>query len=320
MGEKAGSQLRFVSSRTGISDGSELDAVERCCTRRRLLSRVGDGMYVMEVTAVRAWGDLGPYRSPGTRGEVAVEELDLVRDSVLFRRSIEGWRTESVGGFVANGAGAVSACLGAGRSGCVEERMLSLWERPVVGRWRAGVDGSFRSSNPAEMGSSCSSSPLKSVIMLFQSEPSDSRVDRLVRGSGVLDDAAAMTRLRSTSLTLMLLRLLRFGTMVADLMVSWVTVPVGDGVRARVLSTTMEWSSISISVSESASSTSGCICGSGFWRSNEDDGLVKASLADSGWSGVGNGGTGGTGGTGRGNALYTEGAEWEDALFKVTVF
>lgn len=64
----------------------------------------------------------------------------------------------------------------------------------------------------------------------FQSEPSDSR-ELFGRGKGAEEEAAAMTRFRSTSLTLILLRLERFGTLPCA--ESWVTVPVGEGVRAR---------------------------------------------------------------------------------------
>ena len=153
-------------------------------------------------------------------------------------------------------AGSVVECRGAGRStvGDVDGRMFSLCVRTESGRLRGGVEGSLRSRSDDEIGSSCISSPLKSVMMLFQSELSDSREDILVRGSGALDDAAAMTRLRSTSPTLMLRRLFRFATTVPDVTVSWVTVAVGDGVRARVETSTIEWSKVSsISVSESVS-------------------------------------------------------------------
>jgi hypothetical protein len=81
------------------------------------------------------------------------------------------------------------------------------------------------------------SSPLKSVMMplreVFQSEPFEPvGACALVRGRGVDEEAAAITRFRSTSLTLMLRLLLRVGAMVAAGS-SWVTVAAGDGVRAR---------------------------------------------------------------------------------------
>ena len=214
--------MRLLSSRTGTRDGSELEAVERCCTRKRLLSRVGEGIYVIEVTAVRVLGDRGPYRK---RGEVVIAEPDRVRARLPFRRSMEGWWNDRVGGLDVEGVGSVSECLGRGLSSLVVvavvvevvevvERTLSLWDLTDVGRLRAGVEGSFKSSSPAEMGSSCNSSPLKSVMMLLQSELSDSREGAADRGKGVLEEADAMTRLRSTSLTLMLLRLCRLGTAV----------------------------------------------------------------------------------------------------------
>jgi hypothetical protein len=156
------------------------------------------------------------------------------------------------------------------------------------------------------MGSSWSSSPLKSVIMLFQSEPSDSREDMLARGNGALDEAVAITRLRSTSLTLILRRLFRFAAIVLDLTVSCVTVPVGDGVRVRGLMTTIEWSTVSsISVSESVSCSSGLMAGKGFCKSIDDEGLVKTSaslLLPVSLCSFGSGGTGG------GNASNTAGA------------
>lgn len=142
--------------------------------------------------------------------------------------------------------GSVAECLGTGLS---ESRLcdnvgstLSLWER-TDRRFREGVDGSLRSSRAVEMGSSWSSSPLKSVMMLFQSELPESRDscdDMLGRGRFVLVELEDMTRLRSTSLTLILRRLLRVGTTPLALTVSCVTVPVGDGVRARGFTTTMD--------------------------------------------------------------------------------
>ena len=116
--------------------------------------------------------------------------------------------------------GNVAACFVDGRS-CwlVVAVRFSLLVRPDTGRFRAGVEGSFR-SNGVEIGSSCMSSPLKSVMIpdrdVFQSEPSEPfEVCPAVRGRGVDDEATAITRFRSTSLTLMLRLLLRLGAIVA---------------------------------------------------------------------------------------------------------
>lgn len=167
------------------------------------------------------------------------------------------------------------------------------------------------------MGSSWSSSPLKSVMMLFQSElPEswDAWEEVLGRENVVLAELDDMTRLRSTSLTLMLRRLLRVGITLLDFTVSCVTVPVGDGVRARGCTTTIdnEWSTVSsISVSLSALLESGLISGRGLCRSSEEDGLEKTSDSKLFAGLLRAPGRGGTGGTGGGNASNTGGAVYE---------
>ena len=110
-------------------------------------------------------------------------------------------------------------CLAVGRAWEMDGVSFSLLARAEPSLRRAGVLGSCRSKE-VEIGSSCMSSPLKSVMIpdrdVFQSEPSEPfEVCPAVRGRGVDDEATAITRFRSTSLTLMLRLLLRLGAIVA---------------------------------------------------------------------------------------------------------
>lgn len=152
---------------------------------------------------------------------------------------------------------------------------------------------------------------MKSVMILFQSEPPEPWEVSLGCASIVLVELDAMMRFRSTSLTLILRRLLRVGIMPLDLTVLCVTVPVGDGVRARDLTTTMdkEWSvASSISVSLSVSLWSELISGKGLLcRSREEDGLEKTSdskLFAGSLCACGIGGTGGGNASNTGDAEY----------------
>lgn len=95
---------------------------------------------------------------------------------------------------------------GSGRRLLIVLVTLSLWDRADVLGLRGEADGSTRSSD-VEMGSSCSSSPLKSVMIPLSAECQPDSEDSLERGSGVVEEVAAITRFRSTSLTLMLRRL-----------------------------------------------------------------------------------------------------------------
>ena len=57
------------------------------------------------------------------------------------------------------------------------------------------------------MRSSCRNSPLKSLMIPLRVECQPESEDSLARGNGDVEEEAAMTRFRSTSLTLMLRRL-----------------------------------------------------------------------------------------------------------------
>ena len=167
----------------------------------------------MEVTAFREWGDLGPYRKPETRGGTEPEP-DRLRMGEAGKRSLRLGCTGEEGGdssvpdsgwIVTDG---VTVLVGANAVGCLcfdVVVILSLRERLVDGL-RGGVEGSCKSSEVA-MGSSCKSSPLKSVMMPLSVECQADSDDSLGRGRGVLEDAAAMTLFKSTSLTLILRRL-----------------------------------------------------------------------------------------------------------------
>ena len=120
-----------------------------------------------------------------------------------------------------------------------EEVRVEVCNRPDEAALRGGMDGSCRSREVA-MGSSCNSSPLKSVIIPLRVECHADSEDSLERGNGVVEEAAAMARLRSTSLTLILRRLLRTGAELGPIDESWVTVAVGDGVRARGCTSTTD--------------------------------------------------------------------------------
>lgn len=103
-----------MPSLAGIKDGSELEAVDRCCTRKRLFSRMGEGITEEFLEA----GDRGILRrpTPGIRDCVVEPELDRARAPLSDgepRSSVEG-PTDEVR-TVIEGEGTEAACLADGR-------------------------------------------------------------------------------------------------------------------------------------------------------------------------------------------------------------
>ena len=87
------------SSLSGINDGSDADADDRCCTRSRLASRVGDCRLFSAATLARGGGERGPYLGFIDRWNAAGPDADIGRSGVLS----DDDRGGTIGASVADG-------------------------------------------------------------------------------------------------------------------------------------------------------------------------------------------------------------------------
>ena len=170
-----------------MSEGSDADAEERCCTRSRLASREVEWMWFNDAPGPRGGGDRGPYLRLADRWKAAALEPDMGRTGVLREEERGGTIGASVemeavgedgpaftrfssppaavcsitaGVGVPTSVGSDAALLGMGRvvGGADKGVIVSLCERVARGRFE-GVVGSRR-SREAERESNCCSSPL----------------------------------------------------------------------------------------------------------------------------------------------------------------
>ena len=66
-----------------MSDGSDADAVERCCTRSLFDSRVTEGTWCNDGPPYRTWGERGPYFKFAERWKLPALEPVRDREGVL---------------------------------------------------------------------------------------------------------------------------------------------------------------------------------------------------------------------------------------------